>query len=107
MEMFEQLEENGTIDFDEYLYHKEAVFANLNMAEVEKLGANIRDFIIVCRFDGVPCDLENDFAIFHDAQYSACFTYTGNKNANKYTGIGELHGTMNIQLARRICFSIK
>ena len=85
--LLERFEENVTIDFDEVLFHKEAVYANLNIEDVDKVAANIKDFIIVCRFNGVPCDLERDFVLFHDSQYLSCFTYTG--NANQYAGTGE------------------
>jgi hypothetical protein len=52
--------------------------------ERKKMGHEIKDIVILCAFNTVKCDLNQDFTWFFDKIYGNCFTY--NSGLNTTTG---------------------
>jgi hypothetical protein len=50
------------------------------------LGYSLRDLIISCAFNQVPCDYDRDFAEITDPDFGNCYTY--NYDGRHITGRG-------------------
>jgi hypothetical protein len=59
-------------------------FAFLNLYKYDKdiFDFNPYDTILNCSYATESCDFENDFEVYYDFQYGACFRYNSGKNMN-------------------------
>ncbi|EYC43873.1 hypothetical protein Y032_0478g2197 [Ancylostoma ceylanicum] len=61
------------------------IFAVDQLTEDEKwaISYNKSEFITKCSFNGVECNVDDDFEAYLDPSFGACFTYVGTRHANK------------------------
>ena len=74
-------------------------YYNLSDENKKLLGLQLKELILSCVFNNIPCNYENDFVWFYDFFYGNCFKYNpGNNfamnksNIKKIDRIGKLNG---------------
>lgn len=66
---------------------------NIDMKILADAGVPFKEFIVTCRFGGIPCSKTRDFEQFFDSYYYNCFTYNAPTNIG-FDGEGEEDRTL-------------
>uniref|UniRef100_A0A183V586 Amiloride-sensitive sodium channel n=2 Tax=Toxocara canis TaxID=6265 RepID=A0A183V586_TOXCA len=56
--------------------------ATLSMEDRQRLSTTKRELVHKCSFNGLACDIENDFLTHVDPNFGSCFTFNHNRTVN-------------------------